>query len=141
MPSSRSAGGLTRSHRWRTSSTKSRTQRTATTECGAIDMTEIIAEIGVNHDGSLEKAFKLVDAAIAAGADVVKTQLSVPELETSLFHAREHADMIAGVMLTRDDILRLRQYCGNRDIEFMCTPAEQWSLEWLVGHQLGRRLQ
>src|SRR5258706_14690333 len=136
MPSSRSAGGLTRSHRWRTSSTKSRTQRTATTECGAIDMTEIIAEIGVNHDGSLEKAFKLVYAAVACGADVVKTQLSVPELETSLFHAREHADMIAGVMLSRDDILKLRDHCLTMGIEFMCTQAERSSLDWLVGYKL-----
>lgn len=104
-------------------------------------MTQIIAEIGVNHDGSLEKAIKLADAAIACGADVVKTQLSVPELETSLFHAREHADMIAGVMLSREEVVALAGYCRTRHIEFMCTPAERSSLDWLMGNKLVRRIK
>ena len=36
--------------------------------------TIIIAEAGVNHNGSLENAFKLVDVAVAAGVDYVKFQ-------------------------------------------------------------------
>lgn len=104
-------------------------------------MTEIIAEVGVNHDGYLDKAIELVDAAVASGADVVKTQLSVPDQETSLFHAREHADMIAGVMLSRDDIAQLKGYCDGKGVEFMCTPAERASLDWLVDNGLVRRLK
>lgn len=42
-------------------------------------MVEIIAEIGVNHDGSLDKAIQLADAAIEAGADTVKTQYYITE--------------------------------------------------------------
>jgi sialic acid synthase SpsE len=105
-------------------------------------MTEIIAEIGVNHDGSIEKAFKLAEAAVRAGATVVKTQLSVPDKETSLFHAREHADMIAGVMLDRQEIRNLANYCQNElGVEFMCTPAEEESLDWLVTNRLVKRIK
>src|SRR5882672_10416146 len=105
-------------------------------------MTEIIAEIGVNHDGSIEKAFKLAEAAVRAGANVVKTQLSVPEKETSLFHAREHAEMIAGVILTREVIIKLASYCLNvLDVEFMCTPAEAESFDWLMTAKLVERMK
>jgi sialic acid synthase SpsE len=39
-----------------------------------MNKTFIIAEAGVNHNGSLEMAFKLIDVAVAAGADAVKFQ-------------------------------------------------------------------
>ena len=42
-------------------------------------MTKIIAEIGVNHNGSLDKAFELVDVAIESGVDVVKFQMGSPK--------------------------------------------------------------
>ena len=42
----------------------------------------IIAEISGNHDGSLSKALKLIDAAKWAGADAVKLQTFKPELMT-----------------------------------------------------------
>lgn len=104
-------------------------------------MTTIIAEIGVNHDGDVGKALELVDAAVSAGADIVKTQLSVPELETSVFHAKEHADMIERVMLTRREIGLVAERCAKLDVEFMCTPAEEDSLKWLVDSGLVSRLK
>ena len=45
----------------------------------------IIAEAGVNHNGKLKLAYKLVDAAKECGADFVKFQTSVPELHISKF--------------------------------------------------------
>ena len=45
----------------------------------------IIAEAGVNHNGSFELAKKMADVAKAAGADIVKYQTAVPELVISRF--------------------------------------------------------
>ena len=44
----------------------------------------IIAEIGINHNGSIEKAVKIADAAIKSGAKIIKHQTHVPEDEMSL---------------------------------------------------------
>ena len=43
----------------------------------------VIAEIGINHEGSLKTAFELVDSAISAGAEVIKHQTHVVEDEMS----------------------------------------------------------
>ncbi len=43
----------------------------------------IIAEAGVNHNGNLNLAYKLIDAAVYAGADYVKFQTGIPELSIS----------------------------------------------------------
>ena len=50
--------------------------------------TNIIAEIGVNHNGSLDIAKKLIDHAYQAGVDIVKFQIAVPENVTSI-HAKK----------------------------------------------------
>ena len=42
--------------------------------------TNIIAEIGINHDGKFKKAIKLIDLAKKAGADIVKFQIFEPDL-------------------------------------------------------------
>ena len=42
-------------------------------------MTKVIAEIGINHNGSLKRLFKLIDIAKIAGADYVKMQTYKPE--------------------------------------------------------------
>ena len=44
-----------------------------------LPLCSIIAEVGVNHDGSLDKALNLIEAAANAGADVVKFQTFIPE--------------------------------------------------------------
>lgn len=91
---------------------------------------EVIAEIGVNHDGSLHKAMELANAAAGAGADVIKTQDSEPELETSRHAAPEHLEMIRGLLLDRDEMETLAHYVTvTLGKEFMCTPAEEVSLE------------
>ena len=41
----------------------------------------VMAEVGINHEGEVEKAIQLVDAAIAAGAEVVKFQCHITEKE------------------------------------------------------------
>ncbi len=44
----------------------------------------VIAEIGINHEGSLKTAFEMVDAAVSAGVEVIKHQTHVVEDEMSL---------------------------------------------------------
>ena len=44
----------------------------------------IIPEMGINHSGSLEIAFKIIDAAKRAGAEIIKHQTHIPEDEMSL---------------------------------------------------------
>jgi sialic acid synthase SpsE len=93
----------------------------------------IIAEIGVNHDGKFEKAIKLVDCAIAAGADAVKFQsFSASRLST---HRAEkvdyqnlrdshssHFEMLRNLELSFDVQSRIKIYCDKANIEFMSTP-------------------
>jgi len=75
----------------------------------------IICEAGVNHDGSLDRAKRLVDAAKGAGADAVKFQF---------FSSRKlwGDDRIAHLELRFDDFGILKRYCDAQGIEFMCTP-------------------
>jgi len=93
----------------------------------------IIAEIGVNHDGKYDKAIKLVDHAIAAGADAVKFQ-SFSALRLSTHRAQKvdyqnlrdshssHFEMLKNLELSFDEQSRIKDYCDNSNIEFMSTP-------------------
>ena len=78
-------------------------------------MTFVIAEAGVNHGGKLQTAFRLCDAAKAAGADAVKFQ-----------HFNSHAlwgdDRIYNLELSDADIQVIAKHCAYIGIEFMCTP-------------------
>jgi N,N'-diacetyllegionaminate synthase len=91
---------------------------------------EVIAEIGVNHDGSLHRAMELASAAARAGADVIKTQDSEPALETSGLAAPGHLEMVRRLMLSKDELEVLAHHItATLGKEFMCTPAEEVSLE------------
>ena len=52
-------------------------------EIGYSEKPRIIAEIGINHEGSLDTAKNMAELAIANGADIVKTQLHIPSEEMS----------------------------------------------------------
>lgn len=86
-------------------------------------MTLIIAEIGINHDGSEEKAIKLIDAALEAGADVCKFQLFKPELQG------EHLRTVA---FDRRQIGLMEITCKQKGIKFACTAFDADSLDWLL---------
>ena len=70
----------------------------------------IIAEAGINHNGDLKLAKKLVDVSEEAGADIVKFQTfwGIKKLE-------KHE-------LTKDEFYELKKYCDERKIQFMSTP-------------------
>lgn len=101
---------------------------------------EIIAEIGINHNRDFDIGACLIVDAKIAGADAVKFQASVPDLETSGRHAPEHLAMIRDLVPTFDLLRRWKAVADQIGIEFLCTPAEEESLEFLM--RLGvRRLK
>ncbi len=102
----------------------------------------IIAEAGVNHDGAVDKARKLVDAAAEAGADMVKFQMfSAAELTTENAAAAEYQKdvgattqrgMLRRLELSDDDFERIVERCRQRSIEFLATPFGPADVERLV---------
>jgi N,N'-diacetyllegionaminate synthase len=83
-------------------------------------MIEIIGEMGVCHNGSLDIAKQLADAAKTAGCDMVKTQL----WNTESVYPPDKWEEMKAVELSRDDIAKLKEYCDSIGIEFLCTPDE-----------------
>ena len=90
-------------------------------------MTFIIAEAGVNHGGSYERAQRLVDTAKAAGADAVKFQL---------FSSKDlwRDDRIRHLEFTTDQMGEVYDRCIQVGIEFLCTPFSIESLGWVKKH-------
>lgn len=103
----------------------------------------IIAEAGVNHNGNLNMAFQLVDAAVKAGADAVKfqtftaaalvspvTQKAAYQMDTTP-HEETHYDMLKKLELSKNEHRLLFKYCVEKDIEFISTPYDVESAEFL----------
>lgn len=96
----------------------------------------IIAEAGVNHNGSIELAKKLIDAAVEAGADAVKFQTFKAESIISKFapkadyqkknteHNESLLDMLKKLELSYKDFKDLKKYCDNKGIMFLSTPFD-----------------
>lgn len=91
----------------------------------------IIAEAGVNHDGKLDKALRLCDAAKAAGADIVKFQTYLPDF--SIRKGKDY-DLLVKLALPLEDFCRISEHCKEIDIEFCSTPDDLISLMFLVEH-------
>lgn len=104
----------------------------------------IIAEAGVNHNGDLDLALRLVDAAAAAGADAVKFQtfktesLLTKSAATADYQTRNNCggisqfEMIKALELPYAAFERLRGHCRDAGIRFLSTPDEEESLDFLV---------
>lgn len=89
----------------------------------------IIAEAGINHNGDMAAAFKLIDAAQTAGADAVKFQTYDCEL---LEPPGERRELLRKCQLTHDQFRQLKDHADSVGIEFMSTPFDVGSLEFLV---------
>lgn len=104
----------------------------------------IIAEAGVNHNGSLDLALQLIDIAADAGADAVKFQTFKAEAEISKHAAKaeyqlqqtdeaeSQLDMVKKLELDLDAHRQLVTRCEQRGIEFMSTPFDLGSVDLLV---------
>jgi sialic acid synthase SpsE len=90
----------------------------------------IIAEAGVNHNGDMEIAKKLIEAAKDVGADAVKFQSFTSDGLLSEDVKLEHVEggslikLFDSVSLSVDDHIMLKEYCDNVGIEFMSTPFD-----------------
>ncbi len=106
--------------------------------------TIIIAEAGVNHNGSLELARKMVVAAKEAGADYVKFQTAVPELVISSIAPKaeyqkettgkeeSQLEMCKAIHLPLSDYAGLKALCDEVGIGFMSTPFDLVSIDCLA---------
>ena len=105
--------------------------------------TLIIAEAGVNHDGNINKAFKLVDAAIFAKADIVKFQLFSAEnivsadVDMANYQKANSADfnsqlqLLKSLELSKSDILSLHRYALSNDIQILFSCFDEKDLPFL----------
>ncbi|WP_419869052.1 N-acetylneuraminate synthase [Chryseobacterium sp. CT-SW4] len=104
----------------------------------------IIAEAGVNHNGNIENAFRLIDAAVEAGVDYVKFQTFKAEnlvskqakkadyqIENTGKAEESQLDMLKNLELSHEQHELLIQHCQKKGIRFFSTAFDLESLEYL----------
>lgn len=105
--------------------------------------TLIIAEAGVNHNGSLERAKKLVEVAKECGADIIKFQTA--KLDSLVSKTAKMADyqkantgvvesqkeMLRKLLLSFEDFVEIADYCKEVGIQFLSTPFDIESVKFL----------
>lgn len=107
--------------------------------------TYIIAEAGVNHNGDIDLALRLCDAAKVAGADCVKFQtwktenicttsaaIAKYQEENIRVKPKSQFDMLKNLELSYSHFEHIKQYCEKIGIDFLSTPDEEESLEFLM---------
>ncbi|WP_454442543.1 N-acetylneuraminate synthase family protein [Vibrio bathopelagicus] len=104
----------------------------------------IIAEIGVNHSGSVEVAKEMIDAAKKSGADAVKFQTFTAEKlvssntpkvkyqESTTDKDESHYQMIKSLEFSYEDHIPVFEYCKESNIDFISTPYDIESASFLV---------
>ncbi|UGB30427.1 N-acetylneuraminate synthase [Metabacillus sp. B2-18] len=110
----------------------------------------IIAEAGVNHNGSIEIAKEMVDSAKAAGADCIKFQTFVSknivsknakkaEYQQQNTAANEsQLEMLKKLELSFEEFIELNNYCRSKDIEFLSTGFDFDSIDFLSSLNMKR---
>ena len=109
----------------------------------------IIAEAGVNHNGSRELALKLVEEAARAGADCVKFQtfsaerIATPGAAKAEYQLAEDGEgsqleMLKSLELSGEIYTEIITACAERNIEFMSTAFDELSAKFLLGLNVKR---
>ncbi|MDI5970164.1 N-acetylneuraminate synthase family protein [Streptomyces sp. SL13] len=106
----------------------------------------VTGEIGINHNGDLDNAYKLIDAAVAAGCDAVKFQKRTPEICTprdqwdvereTPWGRMTYIDYRHRVEFGEEDYRQIDAYCRERDIAWFASPWDVPSVEFLEGFDL-----
>lgn len=104
----------------------------------------IIAEAGVNHNGSLSMAYKLVEAASKSGADYIKfqtfkTELNISKIAKKANYQIENTndkvetqfEMVKKLELSFNDFKKLKEYCDKLNIGFLSTGFDFESVDFL----------
>ena len=99
----------------------------------------VIAEIGINHNGSLELAFEMVDAAISAGAEIIKHQTHVIEDEMSdeaksVIPANSDKsiyEIMESCALSENEERELKNYIEKKGAIFLSTPFSRAAVDRL----------
>lgn len=103
----------------------------------------LIAEAGVNHNGDLSLAKKLVDVAVKAKVDAIKFQTFIaeklllkntPKVKYQIITTGEEEnfyEMIKKYELKKDEFKILKNYCLKKGVIFLSTPFDELSVEWL----------
>lgn len=105
--------------------------------------TYVIAEIGVNHNGDMDIAHRMIDEARKAGADAAKFQTFLTEdvmistAEKAEYQKRASGsgtqqDMVRKLELTFDDFIKLRDHCDAVGIDFLTTAFDTKSLDFVI---------
>jgi len=100
----------------------------------------VVAEIGINHNGSVETAKQLIDAAVTAGCDAVKfqkrsvevvyTQAELSQARTSPF-GEINGDLKRGLEFGRSDYQEIDAYCREKDIVWCASCWDEGSLDFI----------
>ena len=90
----------------------------------------LIAEAGINHNGNLKTALKLVDAAKKSGADAIKFQTYVTEKRINKKYTKIF-EILKNCELKFSDFKIIKEYCDLKKIEFFSTPFDLEAVDYL----------
>jgi len=103
----------------------------------------VIAEIGINHNGSLDLAKRMIDGAVLAGCDAVKFQKRTPELcvpkdqwnieRDTPWGRMTYIDYRHKVELTKADYAQIDAYCKERNMDWFASPWDEMAVDFLEG--------
>jgi N-acetylneuraminate synthase len=118
--------------------TTMQSMRIAEREIGPDHPTFVVAEIGINHNGSLQTAKQLIDAAVAAGCDAVKFQkrsVEVVYTPDELARPREspfgatNGDLKRGLEFGVDQYVEIDRYCAGKNIMWFTSCWDEASVD------------